>query len=220
MRTIAIISQKGGAGKTTAAVNLAVEAERQGIASAIVDLDPQSSSCGWRDSRAGDTPAVVSAQASRLTQVLDTARKSGVGLAIIDTAPHSESTSLAAARVADLILIPCRPAILDLRAIGQTIELSRLAKKPAVVILNSVPARGTLAIEAEAAIEEYGVDIAPTHLGQRAAFVHSLTNGLTAQEIDPDGKAANEIKRLFRWIMQRMEAYHDRQKTEPVRSAS
>ena len=69
----------------------------------------------------------MSAQASRLTQVLDTARNSGADLAIIDTAPHSESTSLAAARAADLILIPCRPAILDLRAIGQTIELARLA---------------------------------------------------------------------------------------------
>lgn len=220
MHTIAIISQKGGAGKTTVAVNLAIEAERGGISAAIIDLDPQASAMGWGDSREREAPAVVSAQASRLTHVLETARSNGAGLAIIDTAPHSESASLAAARAADLILIPCRPAILDLRAISQTIELARLAGRPAAVILNSVPSRGTLALEAEAAIEGYEIDIAPVHLGQRAAFVHSLTNGLTAQEIDPEGKAAREIKRLFRWMTQQLDATYDRQKNQPVRSAS
>jgi chromosome partitioning protein len=155
MYSIAIISQKGGAGKTTLAAHLAVEAERAGVSAAIIDLAPQASATGWSDSRKQDTPAVVSAQASRLTQVLETARHSGVGLAIIDTAPHSESASLSAARAADLILIPCRPAILDLRAIGQTIDLARLAGRAVAVVLNSVPSRGTLAIEAENLVDVY-----------------------------------------------------------------
>src|SRR5215212_1378238 len=115
MKTITILSQKGGAGKTTIALHLAVAAELDGQQTAIIDLDPQASATSWGDSRAAETPAVVSAQASRLTQVLEAARKAGATLAIIDTAPHSESAALAAARAADLILIPCRPAILDLR---------------------------------------------------------------------------------------------------------
>ena len=208
MHTIAVISQKGGAGKTTLAVHLAVEAENSGVSTAIVDLDPQASATAWGDSRRQESPAVVSAQASRLRQVLDVARQGGAGLAVIDTAPHSESVALAAAREADLILIPCRPAILDLRAISQTVDLARIASKPAAVVLNAVPPRGPLAGEAVQAVRAYDIEVAPIRLTQRAAFVHCLTAGLTAQEFEPDGKAAQEVRDLFRWIIRQLEGAH------------
>src|SRR5580693_4718844 len=131
MKTIAIISQKGGAGKTTLAIHLAVAAEMAHKSAAVIDLDPQASATSWKDLREGETPVVASAQVTRLVQVLEAAAKHGADIAIIDTAPHSESAALAAARAADLILIPCRPAILDLRAIHLTIDLSKLADKPA-----------------------------------------------------------------------------------------
>ena len=124
MKIIAILSQKGGAGKTTLAIHLAVAAGLMRHEAVIIDLDPQSSATSWKDSREGDTPVVVSAQFSRLATVLEAAKKGGADLAIIDTAPHSESASLAAARAANLILIPCRPAILDLRAISNTIDIA------------------------------------------------------------------------------------------------
>jgi chromosome partitioning protein len=208
MYTIAVLSQKGGAGKTTLTVHLAVEAERSGLAAAIIDLDPQASATGWGDSRQQEAPAVVSAQSSRLRQVLDVARQNGAKLAIIDTAPHSESAALSAAREADLILIPCRPAILDLRAISHTVDLARIAAKPAAIVLNAVPPRGALADEAVQAVEAYGLDVAPVHLGQRAAFVHCMTAGLGAQEFEPDGKAAGEVNRLFRWAIQELGKQH------------
>src|SRR5215472_14085842 len=106
MKTVAVISQKGGSGKTTLSLHLAVEAEIAGRATAIIDLDPQSSAALWKDSREAEGPVVVSSQASRLEQVLEAAGKHGVALAIIDTAPHSESAALAAARASDLVLIP------------------------------------------------------------------------------------------------------------------
>ena len=218
MRTIAILSQKGGAGKTTIAVNLAVAAELAGKRSVIVDLDPQASSTSWGDSRSSDAPVVVSAQASRLSNVLEAASKNGAELAIIDTAPHSESVSLAAARLADFILIPCRPAILDLRAINHTIELVRLAAKPAAVILNCVPARGSLAEEATQAVQGYGIDIAPVQIGQRAAYLHSLTAGLASMEYEPDGKAAAEITQLYKWTCRQVGKYDEHQKAQPVSS--
>ncbi len=154
MKTIAIVSRKGGAGKTTLAVHLAVAASIKGKQTAIIDRDPQASAAGWGDSRASDTPAVVSAQAARLPKVLETAIIAGADLAIIDTAPHSETAALAAIRAADLILIPCRLAILDLRAISDTIDLVNLTKKTATVVLNAVPSRGALADEAIEAIKE------------------------------------------------------------------
>lgn len=199
MKIISIISQKGGAGKTTLALHLAVAAEKAGQTSVIIDLDPQASATNWKDGRTDDTPVVVSAQSARLASILDVARKEDAKICIIDTASHSESAALAAARASDLILIPCRPAILDLRAISCTIELARIAGKSVAVILNSVPSRGSLAEEAANAVKGYGVEVAPIQIGQRAAFTHSLTIGQTAQEYEPTGKGANEIQQLYTW---------------------
>ena len=98
MKTISIISQKGGAGKTTLALNLAAAAEALGHSTVVIDLDPQASAKGWHDHRNKETPVVISAHASRLADVLETARKHGAALCIIDTAPHSETTALAAAK--------------------------------------------------------------------------------------------------------------------------
>jgi len=204
MKVIAIISQKGGAGKTTLALHLAVAAEAHGKPAAIVDLDPQASATSWGDSREAETPVVVSAQSSRLQKVLEAARAGGAAFVIIDTAPHSESAALAAARAADFILIPCRPAILDLRAISNSIDLAKMADKPAAVVLNAVPPRGSIAQDAEQAVSGYGVPVAPVHIGQRAAFQHAITAGQVAQEYEPGGKAAEEITQLYEWIRQQV----------------
>ncbi len=197
MKTLAIISQKGGAGKTTLALHLAVAARIKKKTAAIIDLDPQASAASWGDSREDEYPAVVSAQPARLVKVLAAAKEAGAKLAVIDTAPHSESAALAAARAADLVIIPCRPAILDLRAIGSTVDLVKLANAKAGIVLNAVPSRGTLAEEAVEAVSSYGVKVLPVRIGQRAAFVHALTAGKTAQEYEPSGKAAKEIKDLY-----------------------
>jgi chromosome partitioning protein len=114
MKTVAIISQKGGAGKTTVAIHLAVAAEQRRLRAAVFDLDPQASATSWADRRRSSTPAVVSAQASRLSNLLGQAAAQSANLVLIDSAPNADAASLAAARVADLILIPCRPAAFDL----------------------------------------------------------------------------------------------------------
>jgi chromosome partitioning protein len=98
MKTISVISQKGGAGKTTLALNLAGAAEQLGHHAVVIDIDPQASAKGWHDHRQKETPVVISAQASRINDVLETARQHGADLCIIDTAPHSETGALAAAR--------------------------------------------------------------------------------------------------------------------------
>lgn len=197
MKILAVISQKGGAGKTTLALHLAVAAEVDGHSAAVIDLDPQASAAAWGDSREADAPVVVSSQASRLPQVLNAARDNSADLCVIDTAPHSEGPALAAIRAADLVLIPCRPAILDLRSIGSTVDLVRIAQKMACVVLNAVPSRGSLPDEAREAVSSYDIPVAPGSMGQRVAYVHSLTAGLTAQEFEPHGKAAEEIQQLY-----------------------
>ncbi len=215
MQTIAIISQKGGTGKTTLALNLAVASEQAGQPAVIVDLDPQASAKAWHDSRDNAPPVVISAHASRLNEVLGIAKENGAVLVIIDTAPHSERDALTAARAANIILIPCRPSIVDLRAIVSTQELAEIAKTPAYAVLNAVPPRGHLADEAAAAIKGYGLDVAPVNLAQRAAFVHSLTVGKGVIEYEPDSKAAQEVNALcmFACKQENMQTYEDRRQT-------
>jgi chromosome partitioning protein len=202
MKTIAIISQKGGAGKTTLAIHLAVAAELDGKATVILDLDPQASATTWRDLRKAETPFVESIQHTQLAKYLESVKNNGAEFCFLDTAPHSESAALAAARVADLILIPCRPAILDLQAIGNSIELARLAGKTAFVVINGVPSPHgkSLAKEAIEAIEIYKTPVCPVHIGHRIAFQHCLKEGLAVQEYDEKSKANQEIKQLYMWV--------------------
>jgi chromosome partitioning protein len=131
VKTIAIIGQKGGAGKTTVAIQLAVAAERRGMKTALFDLDPQASASSWSDKRNSPSPAVVSAQAARLPSLLKQAESQSADLVIIDSAPNADAASLAAALAADLILVPCRPAAFDLNAIGTTLNLASVAGKAA-----------------------------------------------------------------------------------------
>ena len=204
MKIIAILSQKGGAGKTTLAINLAVIASQSNNQSVIIDLDPQASSTNWHDKRNLELPIVVSAQSARLQNIIDAAKENEADFIFIDTAPHSENASLAAARAADYVLIPCRPAILDLRAIGNTIDLIKLSGTKAAVVLTCVPPRGTLAQEAAEAISSYDVMICPIQIGQRADFVHSITSSQSVHEYDQKGKAAKEIEALYKWLIKQV----------------
>lgn len=204
MKTVAVISQKGGSGKTTVCIHLAVAAERKEQTTAIVDLDPQASSSTWRDVREGETPVVVSAQPNRLSIVLGEARKHGAQLIFIDTSPNSETASLTAARSADFVVIPCRPHLLDLQAIALSVELARMAQKPFAVVLNAVPPKGSLSVDAAQVLDDQGIPRAPTQLGHRAAFYHCLNQGQVAQEYDPLGKACEEVYELYGWLQQQL----------------
>ena len=200
MRTLALISQKGGAGKTTLAIAVAVAAARAGLSSVLVDLDPQASAGQWSDLRGAEEPVVTCAPASRLSFVLRAARGAGASLAVLDTAPHAADAALAAARASDFVLVPCRPATADLVAIGASIDLIRIAGKPGAVVLNAAPVANPLTGQAQAAIAGYGVTACPVVVHQRIEHVHAFTAGLCAIESAPSGKAAGEVNKLFEWI--------------------
>lgn len=200
MKVIAIISQKGGAGKTTIAVHLAVQAASKGKSAIILDLDPQASATGWKDNRKEEKPEVASIQPARLSPVLDSLKKAGADFVFLDTAPHSENASLLAAQISDFILVPCRPAFLDLKAIESTANLIKLAGKKGFAVLNCVPPRGSISGEAGAVLSGYGLEVIPVQLGNRAAYTHSLAAGQAASEYEPNGKASEEINALYDFI--------------------
>ena len=202
MDIIAVIAQKGGVGKTTIALSLAVAAQRAGRAAAIVDLDPQATACNWGDRRGSDAPVIVSAQPARLPQVLKSAEGAGAQIVVIDTPPRAEQAALMAAKSANLILIPCRPAVFDLDTVSTTLELVRHAgsTQSVVGILNGVPPRGSKGEQAADVIKALDIPVCPVFFGQRTAFSDAGAVGQTAQEYDPNGKAADEIEGVYRFV--------------------
>jgi chromosome partitioning protein len=203
MNVIAVVSQKGGAGKTSLALALAVAAEAAGQSTAVIDLDPQATATNWADRRENRPPVVVSAQPARLAHVLKAAADNGGQLVIIDTPPRAEQTAMAAAKAARVILIPCRPAIFDLDTVATTLELIRMSGKGTVAaVLNGVPAQGSEQEQARAVLEGLGIVVCPTVLGYRKAFQHAGTAGQGPQEFDPRGKAAEEIAGVYRFSLE------------------
>ena len=197
MKTLAIISQKGGSGKTTLAVHMAVCAVRQNLHTAIIDIDPQGSAYDWYMSREEENELnAVQANAGQLAALLKQAKDGGADFVIVDTAPHSDSAAAITAQLADFILIPCRPARFDIKAISSTAEIIKLAKTPAAVIINAAP-RGKLADEAREVLEEQGITVLPPVLQNRVAYSHAVVDGRSVHEYEPEGKAAEEIDELF-----------------------
>ena len=114
--------------------------------------------------------------------MLQAAGEAGADLVFIDTPPRAEQAALAAVRTADLLLIPCRPAIYDLETVTTTLDLIRLSGgKLAAVILNAVPPRGTKHEQAADIIQDLQLPVCPASLGQRVAFDHAATLGQTAR---------------------------------------
>lgn len=205
MKILALVSQKGGAGKSLISAHLAVAFEETGIKVMAIDLDRQGSLRQWGLSRRSVSPKVIGNAIERLALTLDGARRD-FDLVIIDTPPHSDKNALGAISIADLVLMPIRPAIFDLRAIKETIEIVEMAKKKgrAVVVLNAVPTHKVIGDEAEEAARQYGVDVAPVRLTERAAFAHALTAGYGITEYDPKSKAATEILALRSFVASRL----------------
>ena len=208
MFVISLVGQKGGTGKTTVALGLTVAAAHAGHTVAVIDLDPQATASKWKDRRPDENPAVVSAQASRLKPALEVARSSGVDYVIIDSAGRSDDSALAAARAADLILIPTRTSILEPETLPAVTDLLRIVggMVRSFVVLNGLhPSAGNAGIEEarQMIANVYGLANCPAHLCQRSAYTEAMIFGASPQERDPDGKAGYELRKLFQFVSER-----------------
>ena len=206
MKTIATINAKGGSGKTTITLHLAVASVQQGHNVAVLDLDPQQTARRWGKRRSSPVPVVLQVAPSQLGAELERAVGVGADVVLIDAPPRAwlgaDNAAREAARVADLVVVPSRPTILDLEATATTIErIGAVAGTRVVVVLNGCAARGRDADEAEAALADRGVEVCPVRIGHRVAFARSLLGGLTAQEAEPGGRAADEIARVHAFIL-------------------
>ena len=200
MKTIAFICQKGGTGKTTLAISLATAAIAEGLTVAIIDLDPQVSACEWGDIRQAEAPIVIDAQPARIDAVVGRARDMGVDLLLIDTAGRTEQAALAGARVADLVLVPLQPSVIDLKTIRATTDLIELAgSKNRAAVLTRVKPFGNRHEETAQWLEQQGMPVCPATVGDRITFQDAYAQGRGASEIEPRGKAAAEIRKVYEY---------------------
>ena len=203
MKKIALIAQKGGVGKTTIAVNLAVAA---GLKTALFDLDQQESAVIWADRRKTETPHVEFLTERRLPEALKAAEQGKFDLVIIDTPPAAGPQAFTAAQAADLILIPCRPSLVDLDAIRRTAQLVKSAGVPAFVVFNAAPHSATTLLEdARAIVIGAGLIPAPVVLRERSAYRASWPLGKTVVETEPKSKAAKEMSELKDWVLAQLQ---------------
>ena len=200
MHTIAIINAKGGAGKTTLALHLAVADVQQGRNVAVLDLDPQGTAAGWGERRGSSAPVVLATAPSRLGAERERVAGAGADVVYLDTPPRwvgADTAARVAASAADLMVVPVRPSFVDLEATVATLErIQAVTAARVVAVLNGCATRGSDADDAEQALVDRGVEVCPVRIGQRVVFARSLHTGQVAQELEPSGKAAGEIARV------------------------
>lgn len=145
---------------------------------------------------------VIAAQPPPLARILEAAASQGVDLAVVDTAPRVEQSAVAAARTADLVLVPCRPAVYDLETVAATRDLVRAVAPdaPLLCVLNGVPPRGPREHQARQLLADIDVPVCASGLGLRAAIDYAAAAGMSAREYEPRGKAAAEIATVYATI--------------------
>jgi chromosome partitioning protein len=203
MRILALVSQKGGVGKTTLAGHLAVAAEKGGETVAVLDTDPQGSLAAWWNSRTAETPLFVRGNLAELRQQLTELEKIGISLVVIDTPPAITAHIQLVVECADLIIIPARPSPHDLRAVGGTIELVEPTGKPMIFVVNGATQRAKITADAAIALSQHGT-VAPTTVHQRVDFANSMIDGRTVGELDANSNSAKEVAELWNYVNTRL----------------
>jgi chromosome partitioning protein len=205
MRTITFATQKGGPGKSTLAIGLAVAAMQLGERVSLLDTDRQGTVSNWRGRRSCSQPSVEQVgDGYDLERSLRRLAGRGCTLAIIDTPGTNDLSVTGALRAADLCLIPARPTVADIEATHPTLFMLRKLGKDFAFVLNQAPAHNRRPTEAAAALNKIGV-LALPYIVERNDHQDALAFGLAACEFAPEGKAAHELRALWTWVKRKLE---------------
>jgi chromosome partitioning protein len=205
MRTIAFITQKGGAGKSTLASSISVAARLAGEKVFLIDMDPLQSLVKWSQNRKTSDVPVEHIPPAKLTKSLAALEKKGVTLVVIDAPGHDSEISSAAIRAADLCIIPARPNAFDLWASEVTRAQVKETRKDYAFLLNQCPpAQQNARVEQGAkALQAIGGLLSPL-VSARVDYQEAARHGLGVGELNPDGVAAQEIRELWSSIKRRL----------------
>ena len=199
MTVLAVVSQKGGVGKSQCVRSLAVAALIDGRKAAIVDADPQGTIVAWGKRRQQPVPGIFPVAEMSISKAVAEAKRRGAEFVVIDTPPSTQPIINSAAGAADSCLIVTGVGIEDLEAIAPTAQIARALKKPAAIILNKTSRNATLNL-AKAALGTFRIPVCPITISQLVAHQYAASSGETAQEYDSSSKAAQEIEQAYQWL--------------------
>jgi chromosome partitioning protein len=211
MHTIALVSRKGGTGKSTLAIGLAIAATADGHKVCLLEADPLGTISNWRNRRTEPEPTVETVHDGyELTRRVPFLEQCGVTLTIIDTAGGWSDSATAAIGAADLCLIPVRPSPADIEAAAPTLAAIRERAKPFAFVLNQTPARSARLESAATSLSETAASLHLTGLLALPTIVlrndqqDALGQGLAVTEYAHGGKSADEIRGLWQWVWSRL----------------
>jgi chromosome partitioning protein len=207
MKTIVVANQKGGSGKSTVTVHLAVAAERAGDGPAIIsDTDPQGTAADWFNQRkkaALDTPRYSPLTLTELDERVSALDEAGAAYLFIDTAPSIGAVNAGLFALADLVLIPLNPTPADLRALVKGLPIIKQSGTPFQFILSRVRPNLRNNEGAALALDALGL-VLPTRMHERVIYAETFAHGKTAFEIEPKGIAAQEVAALWAAVKERL----------------
>lgn len=200
MRTIVINSQKGGSGKTMLSAHLSTQAEREGEGPVyLIDTDPQGTLTKWHSIREAEAPQRVEVPFAAIGQGLARLEERGALWCIVDTAPSRGEDVRDLLKLANLVIVPVQPSPSDIWSAAATFQLLKTGSIPFVFVMMRTKPNAGITAQSVALLSKYG-EVAPTFIADRTAYAASMTDGRTAQELQPKGPAAQEMTALWRNI--------------------
>jgi chromosome partitioning protein len=209
MKTVALVTQKGGVGKSTLASSLAVAAQEAGEKVVVLDLDKQGTLFEWGEDRKADTPVVDQLLDDRVPQLsailAQLKKKAGMTLAVLDCPGRADTVNNLAMKAADLCLLPSRPTKPDIRASKATVRALVGLNRPFAFVLTQCPPglNNWRSCEAAGGLHLIGA-LAEPFIGARADFQDAIASGQGVTEYAPAGKAAEETRQLWAWVKKRL----------------
>lgn len=199
MKVISFVTRKGGSGKSTLSINLAVAAEAAGEKVLLLDCDEQRTLSKWAERRTAETPVFDTTETiEELRRALKIAYGSDFTLAVIDTPGFNVPIVHEVVRLSDLCVVPTRPSSADIEAMGSVLRATKENRKKMVFVVNqaSPNLRSREAANGLSAIGE----VCPVTIGSRVAFQDSIEFGRGVIEISSRSKSAHEIVELWAWL--------------------
>jgi len=211
---LTIANRKGGAGKSTCAAHLALEAVKSGLKTIIIDLDPQKTLEVWWKKREEENPYLTEVDPTKIEEVIDKINSHNFDLCIIDTPGDTSINSNNGIKVADLVLIPSKPTSPDLTAIGRTISMVKNLEKDYVFVVSQTIARSKTAIQGVAVLSSFGI-VAPATISNRVAYTNAMNVGSSAAI--EDKVAAEELREIWGFISSKLFESGDKNAKEKIR---
>lgn len=200
-KILTIANRKGGAGKSTCAAHIALEAVKYNLKTILIDLDPQKTLEVWWKKREEENPYLTEVDPLKLEEVIENLNKHDFDLCIIDTPGDTSINATNGIKVADLVLIPSKPTSPDLTAIGRTISMVKSLEKSYIFLITQAVARTKLAVQGVSVLSEFGV-VAPATIGNRISYVNAMNVGSSAAL--EDKLAAEELNAIWKFISSKL----------------